>query len=76
LPGAWLNQAILEEVMQHHERLFGLRTLPPVEAKPTSRAAREREAKRYWDSLTPEQEAWALQKMQFAEMGEVARTTV
>jgi hypothetical protein len=34
-----------------------------------SRAAREREAKAYWDSLTPQQEAWALRKMWFPSMG-------
>jgi hypothetical protein len=28
-----------------------------------SRAQREREAKAYWDSLTPAQEVWALRKM-------------
>jgi len=30
---------------------------------------REREARRYWDFLTPEQEAWALRKMQFPRFG-------
>ena len=35
-------------------------------------AAREREAKAYLGSLTPEQEAWVLRKMHFAEMGKVA----
>jgi hypothetical protein len=35
----------------------------------TSRAALERAAKAYWDSLTPKQEAWALRKMGFAAMG-------
>jgi hypothetical protein len=49
---------------------FVLRTLPPPAAeKPASRAQREREAKAYWDSLTPAQEAWALRKMRFAEFG-------
>ena len=48
---------------------FGLRTLPPCAPHSPSRAEREREAKRYWDSLTPAQEAWALRKMGFFEMG-------
>ena len=43
---------------------FVPRTLPPCEPeRPKSRAQREREAKAYWDSLTPEQEVWALRKM-------------
>ena len=36
-----------------------------------SRAACERDAKAYWDSLTPQQEAWALCKMGFAQMGQL-----
>jgi hypothetical protein len=39
------------------------------ELKRTTRAEREREAKAYWDSLTPEQEAWAMRKMTFRAMG-------
>lgn len=58
--------------MHHDGRVFGLRTLPPVGAKPMSRAARERDAKAYWDSLTPQQEAWVLRKMRFFEMGSKA----
>ena len=47
-----------------------LRTLPPLaEEAPKSRAQREREAKAYWDSLTPEQEAWVLRKMRFPRFG-------
>ena len=34
-----------------------------------SRAQREREAKAYWDSLTPEQEVWALRKMGYFKIG-------
>jgi len=37
-----------------------------------SRAASEREAKTYWDSLTPQQEGWALRKMGFHAFGRVA----
>lgn len=38
--------------------------------KPKSRAAREREAKAYWDSLTLSEEVAALRKMGFFEMGQ------
>jgi hypothetical protein len=48
-----------------------LRTLPLLPAeRPTSRAQRELEAMAYSDSLTPEQEAWALRKMGFHRMGQ------
>jgi hypothetical protein len=43
-----------------------------VLTKPTSRAQRERDAKAYWDSLSPEQEAWALRKMGFFGFGQRA----
>jgi hypothetical protein len=39
-----------------------------------SSAARQREAAAYWDSLSVEQEAWALRKMGFLKMGERALT--
>ena len=55
--------------MQRQVRGFVLRTLPVGELKRTTRAEREREAKAYWDSLTPEQEAWAMRKMTFRAMG-------
>jgi hypothetical protein len=42
---------------------------PVGRARATSRTGREREAKAYWDSLTPEQEAWALRKTGFFKMG-------
>jgi hypothetical protein len=58
--------------MAHSGRHFVPPTLPAVETKATSRAAREREAKAYWDALTPAQEAWVLRKMHFAEMGKAA----
>jgi hypothetical protein len=48
---------------------FVPRTLPPDQRVRTSRAQREREAKAYWDSLTPLQEAWVLKKMGFAAFG-------
>jgi hypothetical protein len=47
---------------------FVPRTLPSAKGT-ASRAQREREAKAYWDSLTPRQEAWVLKKMRFAEFG-------
>jgi hypothetical protein len=51
-----------------------LRTLPPLPAdEPSSRAEREREAKAYWDSLTPKQEAWVLRKMRFHRLGTVTQ---
>jgi len=50
-----------------------LRTLPPLpQEQPLSRSRREREAKAYWDSLPPEQEAWALRKMGFPRIGKSA----
>jgi len=70
VPGAWLNQAILGGPEIRKADALVLRTLPPLPPeKPKSRAEREREARRYWDSLTPEQEAWALRKMQFPRFG-------
>jgi hypothetical protein len=50
-------------------RGLGLCTPPPAQLVQTSRAQREREAKAYWDRLTPEQEAWALRKMRSREFG-------
>ena len=38
--------------------------------EPTSRAQREREAAAYRDSLTPEQEVWALRKMGYFKLGQ------
>ena len=55
--------------MQQEVRRFVPRTLPPVQPGRTSRAAREREARTYWDSLSPEQEARALRKMNFSKFG-------
>ena len=46
-------------------------TQPPAEPVRSSRAQREREAKAYWDSLTPQQEAWVLRKMGFARIGQL-----
>jgi hypothetical protein len=52
-----------------------LRTLPPPPAEePKRRAQRERDAEAYWDSLTPEQEAWVLRKMRFHAFGQPARS--
>ena len=56
--------------MQQEVRRFVPRTLPPVQPGRTSRAAREREAKTYWDSLSPEQEAWALTQDELLEVRE------
>jgi hypothetical protein len=75
MPGAWLIQAVQESVMYPKRQRLELRTLLPAELRQTSMAARERAAKDYWDRLTPEQEAWALRKMRFAEMGQTLRTT-
>jgi len=53
---------------------FVPRTLPPCKPeRPSSRAQREREAKIYWDSLTPEQEVWALRKMGYFKIGQPRR---
>jgi hypothetical protein len=66
VPGAWLNQAVFEGSELRKTDALVLRTLPPPQEKrPPSRAQREREAKAYWDSLTPQQEAWVLRKMGF-----------
>jgi hypothetical protein len=47
-----------------------------MEEKSMSRPAREREAKAYWDSLTPAKEVWALRKMGFFGMGQPSRAFV
>lgn len=46
-----------------------LRSLPATVPTRLSRVGREREARLYWDTLTPRQEAWALRKMGFFAMG-------
>ena len=69
MPGAWLNQAILGGRVDSKVLRFVPRTLPSAEPEGTSQAQRQWEAKAYWDSLTPEQEAWVLRKMRFAEFG-------
>jgi hypothetical protein len=51
------------------ERGLVLRTLPASLSAPASRAEREREAQRYWDSLSPAKEAWALRKLGVLKMG-------
>jgi hypothetical protein len=51
---------------------FVPRTLPPAQPDRISRAQRERQARAYWDSLTPQQESWVLKKMRFAEFGSVS----
>jgi hypothetical protein len=72
--GAWLNQAVFEGSELRTPDALVLRTLPPLpEELPQNRAQREREAKAYWDSLTPQQEAWVLRKMRFAAFGDVGR---
>jgi hypothetical protein len=70
MPGAWLNQAVSEESMQPKKQALVRCPLPPVELGGRSRAAREREARVYWNRLSPAQEAWVLRKMDFARMGE------
>jgi hypothetical protein len=49
-----------------------LSNIPP----PRSQAARFREAAEYWSRLTPEQEGWVAQRMQFHEFGRVRRPSV
>jgi hypothetical protein len=44
-------------------------TQPPPDDERSSRRARERAAREYWDRLTPQREAWVLKKMHFSEMG-------
>ena len=71
MPGAWLSQAVLGGRVHPKVRGFVPRTLPPVRPEWTTWEQREREAKGYWNSLTPEQEARVLRKMRFAQMGSV-----
>jgi len=52
-----------------------LRPLPSLLPRDLSRAARERDAKLYWRGLTAKQEAWALRKMGFYDMGRSHRLT-
>jgi hypothetical protein len=56
-------------LVEKERRGLVLRPLPPWALRSTSRAAREREAKEYWDALAPHQEAWALRKLGFYELG-------
>ena len=69
MPGAWLNQAVSEESMHRKTQTFVLCPLPPAGRGGGSRAARERDARAYWDRVTPAQERWILKKMKFAQMG-------
>jgi hypothetical protein len=72
LPGASLNHAVLGGAMRRKGTGLVLCTLLQEKTKRGSQAQREREAKEYWDGLTLEQEAWALRKMGFFEMGSLA----
>ena len=65
-----LTKPFFEVAMQRSGREFVLCPMPPAATRRASRAAREREAKAYWDSLTPEQEAWVLRKMGFHRLGQ------
>ncbi|HCG00395.1 MAG TPA: hypothetical protein DEV93_07595 [Chloroflexi bacterium] len=56
--------------MHPEQARFVPRTFPPLPPARDSRSVREREAKLYWDSLSPEQEAWVLRKMNFARFGQ------
>ena len=56
--------------MPKSARFVPLTIPPPPPERLTSRAQREREAKKYWDSLTEAQEVWALRKMGFFKMGQ------
>jgi hypothetical protein len=69
MPGAWLNQAIFGGHVEPKVLRFVPRTLPPAEPVRQSRAAREREAKAYWNALSPQPEAWVLKKMRFGDFG-------
>src|SRR5438270_12898572 len=60
MPGAWLNEAKFAVRVEQFRPELVLCTLPPRRSRPLSRGGREREAKAYWDSLTPNQEAWVL----------------
>ena len=44
-----------------------LRTVPAAEAAEQSQAEKDREARLYWDMLSPEREAWELRKMGFRQ---------
>ena len=75
MPGAWLNQAVFQGRPKVCDS--SLVTLPPLPAKrPKNRAQREGEAVAYWDSLTPEQEVWALRKMGYFKLGQPSQTAV
>ena len=56
--------------MPKSARFVPLTIPPPPPERLTSRAQREREAKKYWDSLTEAQEVWALRKMGYFKMGQ------
>jgi hypothetical protein len=44
--------------------------MPTLPAEKPARAQREREAVAYWDSLTAEQEVWALRKIAYFKIGQ------
>jgi hypothetical protein len=69
VPGAWLNQAILQGHKVHIRTTFVPVLFVSDQAEPRSQAARDREAREYWESLTPEQEGWVARKMGFHEFG-------
>ena len=66
VPGAWLNQVVFGSPKcrkaRHSYRLLSVRANQRGERA----VQREREAKAYWDSLTPEQEVWALREIGFS----------
>ena len=47
---------------------------PRTQSSQPSQAERQRDAKAYWDGLTPAQETWVLRKMRFSQMGRQSGT--
>ena len=69
MPGAWLNQAVLQDRKVHKRTTFVPVLFVSDQRESKSQAARDREARDYWDSLTPAQEAWVARKMHFHKFG-------
>jgi hypothetical protein len=58
--------------MHTKKRALVLCPLPSDARGRPSRAARERDARAYWNRLSIAEEAWVLKAMKFAGMGRVA----
>jgi hypothetical protein len=69
VPGAWHNQAVFEGLKCQKVRHSSLVLCLRANQGGHQAVLKGREAEAYWDSLTQEQEVWALTKMGYFKIG-------